>query len=156
MAKKKQTSELKSIPVPLQVHRYKDLGNIRAGAKTFWNIEHIQPFFPPIETLFKTDDLEIVHEYGLKLDDQIQSVISKNTIQTLSGPKQVHLKSTMLLSPFKWMRGDYSTSLGLATTQEQAATIHHKLQSQHNAGYVGSLFSAVFSQTKCIHFPKVY
>ena len=156
MAKKKQTSELKTIPVPLQVHRYKDLGNIRAGAKTFWNIEHIQPFFPPIETLFKTDDLEIVHEYGLKLDDQIQSVLSKNTIQTLSGIKQVHLKSTMLLSPFKWMRGDYSTSLGLATTQEQAATIHHKLQSQHNAGYVGSLFSAVFSQTKCIHFPKVY
>lgn len=156
MAKKKQTGELKSIPVPLQVHRYKDLGNIRASAKTYWNIEHIQPFFPPIEHLFKTDELENVHEYGLKLDEQIQSVLSKNTIQTLSGPKQVHLKATMILSPFKWMRGDYSTSLGLATTQEQAATIHHKVQSHHNAAYVGSLFSAAFSQTKCIHFPKVY
>lgn len=156
MGKKKQTSELKSIPIPLQVQRYKDLSTIRAGAKTYWDIDHIQPFFPPIETLFKTDTLENVQEYGLKLDDQIQSVLSHNTIQTSSGPKQIHKKATMLLSPFKWMRGDYSTSLGLATTREHASTIHHKLQSHHNAAYVGSLFSAVFSQTKCIHFPKVY
>jgi len=156
MGKKKQTSELKSMPIPLQVQRYKDITTLRAGAKTYWNIDHLQPFFPPIETLFKTDELENVQEYGLKFDDQIQSILSKDTIQTSSGPKKVHTKATMLLSPFKWMRGDYSTSLGLATSQEQSSTIHHKLQSQHNAAYVGSLFSAVFSQSKCIHFPKVY
>lgn len=156
MGKKKQSGELKSTPVVLQVHRYKDLSNLRAGAKTYWNADHIQPFFPPIETLFKTDELESVQEYGIKLSDQVQSILSKDTIQTPSGTKKVHIKSTMLLSPFKWMRGDYSNCLGLATSQEHASTIHHKLQSPHNAAYVGSLFSALFAETKCIHFPKVY
>jgi hypothetical protein len=156
MGKKKATCELKSTSIPLQVHKYKDLSAIRNGAKTYWNVDHLQPFFPPIETLFKTDTLENVQDYGLKLDDQIQSILSKDTIRTPSGIKKIHTKATMLLSPFKWMRGDYSTALGLSTSQEQASTIHHKLQSQHNAAYVGSLFSAAFSQTKCIHFPKVY
>jgi hypothetical protein len=156
MGKKKATCELKSTSIPLQVHKYKDLSMIRNGAKTYWNVDHLQPFFPPIETLFKTDTLENVQDYGLKLDDQIQSILSKDTIRTSSGVKKIHTKATMLLSPFKWMRGDYSTALGLATSQEQASTIHHKLQSQHNAAYVGSLFSAAFSQTNCVHFPKVY
>jgi len=156
MGKKKQSGELKCVPVPLQVQKYRELSNLRAGAKTYWNIDHLQPFFPPIETLFKTDELENVQEYGLKFDDQIRSILSKDTIQTTTGLKDIHIKSTMVLSPFKWMRGDYSTALGLATTQEQASVIHHKLQSQHNAAYVGALFSSVFSQSKCIHFPKVY
>jgi len=156
MVKKKQSGELKSVPVSLQVQKYRELSVLRAGAKTYLNADHIQPYFPPIETLFKTDELENAQEYGIKFDDQIQSITSKDTITTASGPKKVHIKSTMLLSPFKWMRGDYSTSLGLATTQEQASIIHTKLQSQNNAAYVGALFSAVFSQTKCIHFPKVY
>ena len=154
MAKKKG-GELKSVPVPLQVQRYRDLATLRAGAH-YWNAKHIQPFFPPIETLFKTDELENVQEYGLKLDDQIQSITSATTIQTASGPKNVHIKPTMILSPFKWMRGDYSTSLGLPNTQGHSETVQKKLQSPHNAAYVGALFSAAFSQTGCIHFPKVY
>lgn len=140
----------------LQLCRYRDIQTIRAGAKTYWHAEHIQPFFPPIESLFKTDSLENIQEYGLKFDEQVQSILSKNTIQTNSGVKDIHIKATMLMSPFKWMRGDYSTTLGLGTSQETASTIHDKLQSQHNAAYVGSLFSSVFSQTKCVHFPKVY
>ena len=154
MAKKKG-GELKTTPVPLQVQRYRDLANIRAGSH-YWNAKHIQPFFPPIETLFKTDDLENVQEYGLKFDDQITSITSKDTIQTTSGPKKVHIKPTMILSPFKWMRGDYSTSLGLPSTVDQSETVQKKLQSRNNAAYVGALFSAAFSQTGCIHFPKVY
>jgi hypothetical protein len=156
MAKKKQVSELRVSPVSLQVCKYKDLSTIRAGANTYWNVQHIQPFFPPIETLFKTDTLENVQDYGLKFDEQVQSILSESTIQTNNGLRNVHIKSTMLLSPFKWMRGDYSTTLGLGTTQETASIIHHKLQSHHNAAYVGSLFSSVFSQSKCMHFPKVY
>jgi hypothetical protein len=154
MAKKK-TGELKTVPIPLQVQRYRDLGTLRAGSH-YWNAKHLQPFFPPIETLFKTDELENVQDYGLKLDEQILSITSKDTIQTSSGPKKVHIKPTMILSPFKWMRGDYSTSLGLPSTKEQSETIQNKLQSPHNAAYVGALFSAAFSQTKCVHFPKVY
>jgi hypothetical protein len=156
MGKKRQSGELKSVPIPLQVHRYKNLGTLRASARTYLNTDHLQPFFPPIETLFKTNQLENVLEYGIKFDDQIQSFTSKDTIQTYSGTKNVHIKSTMLVSPFKWMRGDYSTAIGLSTSQEQATTIHRKLQSPHNAAYVGALFSSVFSQTKCVHFPKVY
>lgn len=156
MYKKKQISELRSTPIPLQVCRYKDIHTIRAGAKTYWNAEHIQPFFPPIETLFKTDCLESYQEYGFKFDEQIQSILSKNTIQTNTGTKDVHIKSTMILSPFKWMRGDYSTTLGLGTIRETASVIHDKIQSPNNGAYVGSLFSSVFSQSKCIHFPKVY
>lgn len=147
---------MKSVPVPLQVQRYKDLGSLRAGAKVHWNSDHLQPFFPPIEMLFKTNELENVHEYGIKFDEPVQAIVSKDTIMTASGVKQVHIKSTMLLSPLKWMRGDYSTALGLSTTQEQSALIHSKVQSPHNAAYVGALFSSAFSQTKCIHFPKVY
>ena len=154
MAKKK-TGELKSVPVPLQVQRYRDLVTLRAGAH-YWNAKHIQPFFPPIETLFKTDELENVQEYGLKFDDQIVAITSKDTIQTIYGPKKVHIKPTMILSPFKWMRGDYSTALGLPSTKDRSETIQNKLQSPHNAAYVGALFSAAFSQTKCVHFPKVY
>ena len=153
---KKRQSELKSNPIPLQVHRYKDLGTLRASAKTYLNAEHLQPFFPPIELLFKTDELENVQEYGIKFDEQIQSFASKDTIQTTSGPKKVHIKATMLVSPFKWMRGDYSSTIGLSTSQERATLTYQKLQSPHNAAYVGSLFSSVFSQSKCIHFPKVY
>ena len=155
MAKKKQGGELKSTPVPLQVQKYRDLASIREGSH-FWNATHIQPFFPPIETLFKTDELENVHEYGLKLHDQVTSITSKDTIRTASGSKNVHIKPTMILSPLKWLRGDYSTSLGLSTSKEQSARINTKLQSPHNAAYVGSLFAAAFSQTECVHFPKVY
>ena len=86
MAKKK-TGELKSVPVPLQVQRYRDLATLRAGAH-YWNAKHIQPFFPPIETLFKTDELENVQEYGLKFDDQIVAITSKDTIQTTYGPRK--------------------------------------------------------------------
>ena len=154
MAKKK-CGELKSTTIPLQVQKYRDLATLRSGAH-YWNAKHIQPFFPPIEVLFKTDELENIHEYGLKLDEQITSITSKDTIMTASGPKDVHIKPTMILSPFKWMRGDYSTSLGLATSKDQSDRIHNKLQSPHNAAYVGSLFAAVFSQSECIHFPKVY
>ena len=157
MAKRKQSSgELRSASIPLQVHKYRELSALRAGAVTYWNAEHIQPFFPPIETLFKTNTLDNIQEYGIKFDEQIQSITSKNTIQTTSGPKQVHIKQTMVLSPFKWMRGDYSTVLGLSTSQEHSHTIGRKLQSPNNAAYVGSLFSSVFSQSKCIHFPKVF
>ena len=143
--------ELKSVPLPLQVSKYK------AISLSQWGISHTQPFFPSIETMFKTEHVENTREYGLKLDDPIQSVTSASSIVTASGAtRDVHLKQTMLVSPFKWMRGDYGSTLGLPLSQTDGKEVFDKIQSQHNAAYVGSLFSAVLSQTKCIHFPTVY
>ena len=156
MGKRKPTGELKTLPLPLQVHRNRDLHQIRAQASNQWNVDHIQPFFPSLETMFKTDQIENVREHGIKLDEPIQSILSSNSILTPAGTKQIHIKQTMILSPLKWMRGDYGGAVGLPTSTQDANEMHEKIQSSHNAAYVGSLFSAVFSQTGCIHFPKVY
>jgi len=143
--------ELKSVPLPLQVSKYKPV------SLSHWGITHAQPFFPSIETMFKTEHVENTREYGLKLDDAVQTVTSTSSIVTVSGAtRDVHLKQTMLVSPFKWMRGDYGSTLGLPLSQTDGKEVFDKIQSQHNAAYVGSLFSAVLSQTKCIHFPTVY
>lgn len=156
MGKRKQTGELKSISLPVQVHRNRDLHDLRSQSLQHWNVEHIQPFFPSLETMFKTEIVENVREYGIKLDEQIQSILSSDTILTSKGSKQIHIKQTMLLNPLKWMRGDYGGAVGLPTSQQHANAIHSKLQSSNNSAYVGSLFAALFSESGCIHFPKVY
>jgi len=159
MKKRKQSgsSDLRTSPLALQLHRYSNLPLLRAGSNKFWNVEHLQPFFPPIECLFKSEKLETAHEYGIKLKDEIQSILTDNKIRTTTGIETgVHLKKTMLLSPFKWMQGDYGTIVGLPTVSEQSAEIQSKLQNPNNAAYVGSLSSIVLSESGCPHFPKVY
>jgi len=159
MVKRKQSasSELRASPIAMTLQRYKDLPVIQTSSKAYWGVEHLQPFFPPIECLFKTENLNFSHEYGIKFNHQISSVLpSKNEI-TVSGQKQkIHVKKTMLLSPFKWMQGDYGTSLGLPTTSDQSKCIQSKLQNPNNAAYVGALISALLSESGCEHFPKVY
>jgi hypothetical protein len=158
MKKRKQSgsSDLRTSPLNLNLHRYSNLPLLRAGSNSIWNVEHLQPFFPPIEHLFKYEKLECPHEYGIKFKDEIQSILATDKIRTNVGIQEVHIKKTMLLSPFKWMQGDYGSTLGLPTTSEQAGMIQSKLQSQHNAAYVGSIISAFLSESGCIHFPKVY
>lgn len=116
----------------------------------------MQPFFPPIECLFKSEKLETAHEYGIKLKDEIQSIIASDKVRTATGTDTIHIKKTMLLSPFKWMQGDYGSVVGLPTTSEQSVDIQSKLQNPNNAAYVGSLVSIVLSESGCPHFPKVY
>jgi hypothetical protein len=107
--------------------------------------------------LFKTNELESVREYGLRFDEEIVSIIDSNRIHTsLRKEQAVHLKTSMLLSPFKWMEGEYGTEVGLPTTIEQAQVISSKIQNHHNSSYVGSLIAGVLSQSKCQHFPKVF
>jgi hypothetical protein len=123
----------------------------------YWNITNIQPYFPPIEKLFKSSDLECVNEYGIRFNDEVFVVCDKSKIRTVNGDNiSVHLKTTMLLSPYKWMRGEYGTTLGLPTSIEQATQAMHKIQNTNNAAYVGSIISSVLSQSGCVHFPKVY
>ena len=157
MGKKKQTGELKSISLPIQVQRYRDTDELREGATEHWGVNHIQPFFPSLEMMFKMENVEAVRDHGLKLDEPIKTIASPRTITTLAGnTKNIHIKQTMLVSPHKWMRGDYGGAIGLPTIQEEASEMIKKVQSPHNAAYVGSLFSALFSQSGCIHFPKVH
>jgi hypothetical protein len=158
MVKRKPStsSDLKTSPIQLSLHRYKDLPILQASARSKWNIEHLQPFFPPIECLFKSEQLEFVHEYGIKFREQINLVSSVDQISIANQLKTVHIKKTMLLSPFKWMQGDYGTSIGLPTTTEQSREINSKLQNPNNAAYVGALVSSVLSESGCQHFPKVY
>jgi len=159
MVKRKQptSSDLKASPIAVTLQRYKDLSTLQTTAKTYWGLEHLQPFFPPIECLFKTENLNFSNEYGIKFSNQISSVLpSKDEIMVNGKKHKVHVKKTMLLSPFKWMQGDYGTSLGLPTSTEQSSAIQSKLQNPNNAAYVGALISSVLSESGCQHFPKVY
>jgi hypothetical protein len=120
-----------------------------------WDLKNVQPFFPPLERLFKTETVNNLSDYGIRLSDELQKVIDETHVQVKGKPVEVHRKTTMILSPFKWMRGDYGT-LGLPKPEETASDIQEKLQSPHTAGYVGALASILLSESGCIHFPKVY
>jgi len=148
MMKRKQTSELRTNPVALTVGKVSHKSDL-------WNVKQLQPFFPPIECLFKTNSLERVKEYGIKLNNTVVNV-SENTALLSNGQTvDVHPKITMLVSPFKWMKGEFGT-LGLPMLSAPADAIHAKLQSSNNAGYVGSILSIALSQSGCDHFPKVF
>lgn len=120
-----------------------------------WGLQNPQVYFPPLEKLFKTENLQSVSEYGVKLSEEIESVIDADHVKTAKGVVEIHRKTTMILSPFKWMRGDYGV-FGLPKPEEVAADMQEKLQSQNTAGYVGALTSIALSESDCIHFPKVY
>ena len=120
-----------------------------------FGVQKIQPFFPPIESLFKTESLDRPLDFGIKFPESIISV-NDSTIRTSSGKEiQAHAKVTMLLSPFKWMKGEHS-SLDLPTLTEKANLTHRKLQGPNTAGYVGSVLSVALSLSGCQHFPTVY
>jgi hypothetical protein len=142
--------DLRTTAVQLRLHRYSKLD---ASA---WGLQNPQPFFPPLEKLFKTETVASLSEYGVKLSEEIEKIVDTDTIRTSKGKVvNVHQKTTMILSPFKWMRGDYG-SFGLPKPEEIAKDIQEKLQSPHTAGYVGALSSIALSESGCVHFPKVY
>jgi hypothetical protein len=101
--------------------------------------------------------VEIVGDYGIRLDEEITGILAADSIRTSKFEKRsVHCKTSMILSPFKWMQGEYGSTVGLPSSSGQSSEISSKIQSHHNAVYVGSLISAILSQSKCQHFPKVY
>jgi hypothetical protein len=154
MGKKKQSTELRTSPLPIQVSKQKDLKQM---ASQHWGVDHIQPYFPPLELMFKVEHLENIRDHGLKLDNPIQNILSSKKITTQNGDtKSIHIKQTMLVASHRWMRGDYGTTIGLPITAQDTKVLYDKLQLPHNAAYVGSLISGVLSQTKCIHFPEVF
>ena len=154
--KPSSNSELRNSQIQLSLHKY-DMSILEHLSMMYWKIQNIQPYFPPIEKLFKSSDLESVTSYGIKFSDQISTIASPDKLQTVNGNiVNIHRKITMLVSPYKWMRGEYGKTLGLPTSLEQASIAMHKIQNCNNAAYVGAIISSVLSQSGCIHFPKVY
>ena len=142
--------DLRTSAVPLKLCRYPKLDTSTLG------LQHSQPFFPPLEKLFKTETVSNLKDYGVRLSESVSSVVDASTIKTSKGNTvPIHRKTTMLLSPFKWMRGDYGV-LGLPKPETIANDMQEKLQSAHTAGYVGALTSILLSETHCVHFPKVF
>jgi hypothetical protein len=142
--------DLRTTSTHLKLHR-------RPALETSaWGLKNPQTFFPPLEKLFKTEVLSNLHEFGVHLSEEIDAVVDEASIRTTKGRTvPVHRKTTMILSPFKWMRGDYGV-LGLPKVEHVANDMQEKLQSPHTAGYVGALTSILLSESNCIHFPKVY
>jgi hypothetical protein len=156
MVKRKPSagSDLRTNSVALSLQRY-DTKALKA--QQFWGIQHLQAFFPPIQKLFKTEVQSAPQEFGFKVNEGISAIVDSSDIRTTKGNTvPAHRKTTMILSPFKWMQGDYGTVLGLPTTEDEAEEIQRKIQDPNNAAYVGALLSVVLAQSGCPHFPKVY
>ncbi len=122
---------------------------------THWNMKNLQPFFPPLERLFKTETISNLSDYGIRLADEAQRVLDETHIQVKGKPVEIHRKTTMIVSPFKWMRGDYGV-FGLPKPSDIAEDIQDTLQNPNAAGYVGAMASITLSESECVHFPKVY
>ena len=135
------------------VHKLHRLPKLDGSA---WSLRNPQPFLPSYQALFKTDTLTSPQDYGIKLSDAMDTIVDADHVKTTKGRVvQVHRKTTMILSPFKWMRGDYN-AMPLPKPDAIAQDMHKTLQSPHTAAYVGALSSILLSESGCIHFPKVY
>jgi hypothetical protein len=153
----KRKADLRTSGIQMSVHKYSDISLLKTLSRQHWNISHLQPFFPSIEKLFKTDDLDYPSEYGIRFQNEMSSILSANSIRTSSGQiKDVHRKISMILSPFKWMQGEYGVGFGLPKTSDQSKIVEHTLQNANTAAYVGSIIASALSHTKFPNFPEVY
>jgi len=141
--------DLRSTPVSMKMHRMPKVDG------SLWSLKNMQPFFPSLEKLFKTESLANLHEYGIKLTDPLESIVDETHIKVRGQTAPVHRKTTMILSPYKTMRNDYG-ALGLPKRSDVASDLQERLQSPHSAGYVGAMTSIALSESGCRHFPKVY
>ena len=141
--------DLRTNSVPLKLHRYPKLD---ASA---WGFIMIQPFFPSLEKLFKTESIPNLREYGVRLSQELTSVVDATHIRAGKKTLPVHRKTTMLLSPYKTMRGDYE-GYALPKPSEIASEVTERIHGHNTAGYVGALASIALSESGCPHFPRVY
>lgn len=142
--------ELRTQSVDMKLHRSPKIQG------TSWGLTHVQPFFPPLETLFKTERLSNLSEYGVKLPEEVETVVDETHVKTTKGRVlPVHRKTTMVLSPYKTMKGSYAVP-SLPKPAEVAKEMEEQTQSPYTAGYVGAMTSVALSLSGCAHFPKVY
>ena len=88
MVKRKPSvgSDLRTNSIGMSVAKY-DMTSLRNTSALHWKIGNIQPFFPPIEKLFKTELLDNVKDYidvylfGVKQpQDRYNASVSGNNI----------------------------------------------------------------------------
>ena len=72
--KRKNHHSLDIKPINLQLSKYSLKFN------SVFDIHKIQPFFPPIEQLFKTEILDNPVNYGIKFNSNIQSITNLSLI----------------------------------------------------------------------------
>lgn len=147
--KRKNHHSLDIKPINLQLSKYSLKFN------SVFDIHKLQPFFPPIEQLFKTEILDNPVNYGIKFNSNIQSITNNILKNSLGEEFNVHPKITMLLNPYKYMKGELQ-SIELPLLNANAQKSQSKLQNYNNAAYVGSILSSVLSLSGCQHFPKVF
>lgn len=150
----KPTPDLRTSNIQLDVQKWSNLQGLQEQAREHWGLRRIQPYFPSIQKLFKLENVRMPYHYGIKVRSQIQTISGENTVYVAGVSVPVHLKKTMLHSPYRVMHGEYAGT-GLPNT-EDVSTSPQRIQSPYNAAYVGSLASLVLSESECQHFPKVY
>lgn len=147
----KPVPDLRTSNVQLDVQKWTNLQGLQEQAREHWGLRRIQPYFPSIQKLFKLENVRMPYHYGIKIQSPIQTITSDGVY--VGGQKvSVHLKKTMLNSPYRTMHGEFAGT-GLPNT-EDVGTL--RVQSPYNAAYVGSLASILLSESVCQHFPKVY
>lgn len=151
----KRLSDLRTSTVTLDVQRVHHVQGLREQAQKHWKIRNIQPYFPAMEPLFKLDHVKMPFHYGLKVSAPLQTIATPDTIFANGNEIAIHRKTTMLLSPYHWMKGDFGCS-GLPVDQETSEEIRQKVHTPHNAAYVGALIATLLSESPCAHFPNVY
>ena len=151
----KPVPDLRTSTVTLDVTRIPNLQSLRESAEKNWNIRRIQSFFPSLEELFKFETIRTPYQFGIRLKKSIQTIGGSDTVYVDGVEIPVHRKTTMILPAFQVMRGEFGTS-GLPCEKETAPEEFRRIQSPHNAAYVGALASIILSESECIHFPLVF
>ena len=150
----KPTPDLRTSNVHLDVQKWTNLQGIQEQAQKHWGLRRIQPYFPSIQKLFKLENVRMPYHYGLKLQCPIQTISAEGAVYVGGKEVPIHLKKTMLNSPYRVMHGEFAGT-GLPNTDDVSSE-PLRIQSPYNAGYVGSLASLILSESECQHFPRVY
>jgi len=148
----KHVPDLRTTNCSIDVQKQTNLQSLQEQAQAQWGLRRIQPYFPCIQKLFKMETVRTPYAFGIKSRYGIQTIAGPDRIYSAGVEQKVHLKKSMLYSPYNVMRGDYAGT-GLPHSEDTRST---RLQSAHNSAYVGSLASILLSETGCAHFPKVY
>lgn len=148
----KPVQELRSMNIPLEVHRYSNIQGLQEQAQKEWGFRRIQPYFPVLHKLFKMENVKNPYHYGLKTKNMIQTISGPSKIYTNGRERDVHMKISMLLPSYSVMRGDFGGT-GLPHSEN---TSLERIQSTNNSAYVGSLMNTILSESGCPHFPEVF
>ena len=148
----KHLPDLRTSNVPIEVQKQTNLQGLQEQAYAHWGFRRIQPFFPCIQKLFKMETVRTPYSFGLKSRYGIQTISAPDRVFSAGVEQKIHLKKSMLFSPYNVMRGDYAGT-GLPNSEDVK---NSRIQSPHNSAYVGSLATLLLSETGCQHFPRVY